>query len=140
MNLQAITDAANAFTDESFKATIVIHYVNEAIGMINAEVKATLPFFQNSTSDYTALSETWIRTLFIPYASYGIKQNDGSLNEASIFLRSFNTAFMQFLQAKTLAIPLAYQSEDFGGIYVIDPSNAINIGWFHSTTDDDGFE
>lgn len=141
MTLQSITDAANAFTDESFKATVVMYYVNEAIGMINADLKSTLPFFTSASADYVALDETWIRTLFIPYASYGIKQNDGSLNEASIFLNSFKAAFLQLQQSKTLAIPEAYQSDDFGGIYLMNTENAINIGWFGgSDPTDDGFE
>ncbi len=39
-----------------------------------------------------------------------------------------------------IAITDDYRSDDFGGIYLMDTSNAINVGWFQSDTDDDGFE
>ena len=140
MTLKQITNAANAFTDESYSTALVMHYVNQVIAMVNADIGSTLPFFANDTTEYVALSETWIRTLFIPYASYGIKQNDGSLNEASMFLNSFRNAFALLQQSKLTAIDVAYQGAEFGGIYLVDTSNAINIGWFQSNTDDDGFE
>ena len=114
--------------------------MNEALSMINAELKSELPYFENANTNYTALDETWIRTLLIPYASYGIKQNDGSLNEATIFLNSFEKAFKKIQENKMIAITDDYRSDDFGGIYLMDTSNAINVGWFQSDTDDDGFE
>lgn len=140
MTLQQITDAANAFTDENFRATVVMNYVNEAIAIINAEVNSTLPYFSGIGTDYVALSEDWIRTLLIPYASYGIKQNDGSLNEASTFLSAFRTAFQRLLQNKMIAITEAYRGDNFGGIYLMETRNAINIGWFEDSSNSDGFE
>jgi hypothetical protein len=141
MTLQEITNAANAFTDENFRAATVLYFVNEAISMINAELKAELPYFESTSVNYTALDDTWIRTLLVPYASYGIKQNDGSLNEATIFLNSYQEAFRRAQENKMLVITEDYRSDDFGGIYLMETENAINIGWFGgSDPTDDGFE
>lgn len=140
MNLQEIVNAANNFTDENFNATGVVDFVNEAIGVINGEVNSTLPFFEVDSIDenYEGLSDTWVRALLIPYASYGIKQNDGSLSEASTYYNIFLDSLERLQRNIETAIPANYQNDDFGGVYEMDFSKSVNVGWFGNNLLDDG--
>lgn len=89
MTLSDITVAAQDFTDERNSETMVIKYVNEGIGKINTKIGISLPPI-NTTGDYDGfMNESWVRALLVPYAGYGIKMNDGSIEEAMIYLDSF---------------------------------------------------
>jgi hypothetical protein len=120
MTLTEMTNSANAYTDENFKATQCLFYVNEAIGSINAELDTNLPFIDDVNTEYTALSETWIRQLLIPYICYSIKMNDSSLNEASVFLNSYNQGLQRISDKKQSAISSEYQGSNFQKVYQID--------------------
>lgn len=127
MNLAQITAAANVYTDENFNTTTVQTYTNEAIARINIELKAKLPFFNVDTSDdYSALAEQWIRTVIVPYVAYSIKMNDGSLNEADRFLRQFNQGMFTLRNNKRLAIQENFRDEGFLNGYKIKAYN----NWF----------
>ncbi len=114
MTLTEMTSAANSYTDENFKPTQCLFFVNEAIGLINAELSCELPFIDAVNDDYAGLSETWVRQLLIPYIAYSIKINDGSLQEASMFLRGFENGLQRLYNSKDTAIDSAYQSVSFG--------------------------
>lgn len=127
MNLSQITAAANVYTDENFNTTTAQIYANEAIAKINIELKAKLPFFGIETNDdYTALDEKWLRTVVIPYVSYSIKMNDGSLNEADRFLRQFNQGLFTLKNNKRLAIEESFRDDGFLNGYKIKAYN----NWF----------
>lgn len=138
MTLVNITNAANAYTDENFEPTTVLFFVNEAISKINSELKCNLPLVEEILGDYTALSEKWITSLFIPYACYSIKMNDGSLNEADRYLSSFNDNFIRLIENKETAINESYREEDFDGIYRRDLSKGIDRSLFY-TSKKEGF-
>ena len=120
MNVTDMTSAANAYTDENFKPTQVLFFVNEAIGTINAQLNCSLPFVSDGTTDYTGLNETWIRQILIPYICYSIKMNDGSINEANMFYRSYEMGLQRISDNKRDAIPTAYQNSGFANAYQID--------------------
>lgn len=136
MTLLDVTRAANAFTDENFETTVTIFFANEGISFINARINSTLPPF-DSTADYTAISDDWIRLLIIPYVSYSIKRNDGSVAEADRFFQNFLIGLAELESKKSSAIGTAYQGTDFGGAYQIETEEAINIGWFSDNKYDD---
>lgn len=142
MTLNNIVAAANAFADENFSAALVVNFINEAISKINATVDANLPMMDISTPDvtYTALSESYIRLLLVPYAAYGIKMNDGSLNEATRYETMWKSGFGILEQNKFKAIALAYRGEGFGGMYQIDTTIGMNVGWFYPSTTNTGME
>lgn len=129
MNLLEITNAANAFTDENFETTLTIFFANEGISFINSRINSSLPPF-GATADYTAISDDWLRLLVIPYVSYSIKRNDGSVAEADRFFQNFLISLIELESKKSSVIPEAFQNEDFGGAYQINTEEAINIGWF----------
>jgi hypothetical protein len=139
MNLTDITNTANAFTDENFQPTVVLHFVNKAISEINTELKCRLPIFSDVTTNYTALATKWIMSLLVPYACYSIKMNDGSLNEADRYLVTFNDNFIKLISDKENAISKDYREDedDFNGIYQRDLSTGINAGLFNIYSDDD---
>lgn len=120
MTLTEMTKAANAYTDENFKAITLLYFVNEAIGTINAEINCNLPFITGADDNYVALSETWIRQVLIPYLCYSIKLNDGSLSEASMFMRSYEQGLKRLTDNKFDAISETYRSSDFSRAYQID--------------------
>lgn len=136
MTLQSITDAANAFCDESFNVNTTVYFANEAIAVLNTRLKSTLPVF-NTTNDYSALDDNWLRLLIVPYVSYSIKRNDGSIAEADRFYGNFSAAFAEIQSNKYSAIAEDYRTEDFGDGYQIDTTNAVNVGWFKNTGSDD---
>ena len=127
MTLTEMTNAANSYTDENYKATQSLYFVNEAIGLINAELGCELPFIDSVNSEYLGLSETWIRQLLIPYIAYSIKINDGSLQEASMFLRGFENGLQRLYNNKDTAIDSDYQGPNFGNPVVqIDYSTNLS--------------
>ena len=130
MNLIDITQAANAFADEDYDSSLIRHYVNTAIGIINSRLKAKLPFITSGVDDYDALDDSWIMSLLVPYAAYGIKMNDGSLNEAENYLMAFESAMRDLEESKLTAISEEYREPGFDGVYKADLSRGINIGWF----------
>lgn len=138
MNLLEITNAANAFTDESFETNITIFFANEGISFINSRVGSTLPPI-GATGNYTALVDDWIRLLIIPYVSYSIKRNDASIAEADRFFNNFLLALSELESKKSSIIPEEFQPEDFGGVTQIDTENAINVGWFFNRDSNDFF-
>lgn len=139
MTLNEIVAIANDFTDENFAITVVVNFINEAISKVNTAVDATLPMFDKAAPDaaYTALSESYCRILLVPYAAYGIKMNDGSLNEAGKYEKMWEDGFKTLEQNKFKAVAEAYRGEGFGGMYMIDTSNTINVGWFPDGTSED---
>ncbi len=129
MNLLDITNAANAFTDESFATNVTIFFANEGIAFVNSRIGSSLPPIDLS-GDYTAIGDDWIRLLIIPYVSYSIKRNDASIAEADRFFQNFLISLNELESKKSSVIPLQFQPEDFGGAYAINTEEAINIGWF----------
>lgn len=130
MTVTEITTHANGLADENYSTTLVKSYANQCIAKINITINTELPFFTDTSSDYKALSDSWIMMLFVNYAAYGIKTNDGSLNEADRFLNAFNENMILLESKKTLVIAEDYQGDNFNDIYAIDTSAGINEGWF----------
>jgi hypothetical protein len=123
MTITEITRIANNYTDEVFATSVCLDFANEAIAKINVSLGATLPYM-NLTSDYTALDEQWIRTVIVPYVSYSIKLNDGSINESQInFLQRYEQGVRELRKNKKQAIGAQdtdgnyiYRGDNFGGI------------------------
>lgn len=89
MTLADIALAAHDFTDERHSETMILNYVNEAISIVNSKIGLALTDL-GPTGDYVCFkNDYWIRALFVPYASYGIKMNDGALEEAMVYLDTF---------------------------------------------------
>jgi hypothetical protein len=123
MTITEITRIANNYTDEVFATSVCLDFANEAIAKINVSLGATLPYM-NLTSDYTALDEQWIRTVIVPYVSYSIKLNDGSINESQInFLQRYEQGVRELRKNKKQAIGAQdadgnyiYRGDNFGGV------------------------
>jgi hypothetical protein len=126
MTITEITRIANNYTDEIFTTSVCLDFANEAIAKINVTLGATLPYM-SLTSDYTALDEQWIRTVIVPYVSYSIKLNDGSINESQInFLQRYEQGVKELRKNKKQAIGAQdadgnyiYRGNNFGGIAVM---------------------
>lgn len=120
MNLNDITIAANDYTDENFTASRIRTFVDEAIAVVNVELKAKLPYFPESSAEaYTALNDKYIRTFVIPYVAYSIKMNDGSLNEASVFETRWTQGLFKLNKNKKEAIHEDYRESGFLNAYKI---------------------
>jgi hypothetical protein len=138
MNIKQITDIANNYTDEVFSTTVCIDFANEAIAKINVALGANLPYFvfvqgTTNSNDYTALKEEWIRTVIIPYVSYSIKLNDGSLQEStSNFIQRYQQGLKDLKKNKYSAISEDYRNTNFGGIVKMP-----KLGTFESYDDAD---
>lgn len=120
MTLDEMTKVANSYTDENLRASQTLFYVNEAIGVVNAEVGTELPFVDEVDADYVALSETWIRQVIIPYMCYSIKMTDSAIQEAMIYKNGFDEGLQRLKSKKDNAIGVEYQGEDFSRTYDID--------------------
>lgn len=143
MTLRNIADNSAIFTDESFTDEDILSLANKAISRINTECKTRFPFYKNMSDEYTAIPDNWQLDLISNYISYGIKMNDSSLSEADRYLDEFYRVSAQFEDAlgtlvdaynngdTTNGISSEYINTDgFGGVYGIDTSGAINIGFF----------
>lgn len=145
MTLKTITDNSATFTDETFTTEQLLTIANKGISRINTECNTLFPFFQTITEDYKAFPEMWMMDLISPYVSYGIKMNDSSLSEADRYLDEFYRALSQF-KDKLGSLVDKYDEGDtingisseyidstgFGGVYGIDTSGAVNVGFFGS--------
>lgn len=143
MTLAEIMKNSAIFTDENFSVDNILSLANRAIARINVECKTLFPYYTDTTTDYTAFPNIHQFDLISPYLSYGIKMNDSSLSEANIYLDEFYRALNSFKDSIGSLVE-AYEQGDtengisgeyinsigYGGVYGIDTSNAINIGFF----------
>lgn len=143
MTLTEITENSEIFTDETFDDEDLIKLANKAISRINTECKTLFPFFEDAITDYIAMPKMWLLDLVSTYVAYGIKMNDSSLTEANLYLDEFYRALKNFVDNLGALVEL-YENGDtengvssefintigFGGVYGIDTTNAINVGFF----------
>lgn len=143
MTLAEITKNSAIFTDENFSVENILSLANRAISRINVECKTRFPFYTDTTTNYTAFPDIHQFDLISPYLSYGIKMNDSSLSEANIYLDEFYKALNSF-KDNIGSLVEAYEQGDtengisgeyinsigYGGVYGIDTSDAINVGFF----------
>ena len=147
MTLKKIMDNSAIFTDENFSVEQIVSIANRAISRINAECKTLFPFYEDTSSEYTAIPAVWQYDMISPYLSYGIKMNDSSLSEANLYLDEFYRALNTF-KDNIGSLVEAYEKGDtenglsgeyinsigYGGVYGIDTSDAINVGFFGSNS------
>ncbi len=145
MTLAEITKNSAIFTDENFSVENILSLANKAISRINVECNTLFPFYENTTVDYTAIPPIHQLDMISPYLSYGIKMNDSSLSEADRYLDEFYKALNSFKDSIGKLVE-QYENGDtvngisgeyinsigYGGVYGIDTSEAINIGFFGS--------
>ena len=143
MKLADITKNSAIFTDENFSVEDILSLANRAISRINVECKTLFPDYTSTTEEYTAIPANHQFDMISPYLSYGIKMNDSSLSEANIYLDEFYKALNCF-KDNIGSLVEKYEQGDtehgisceyiynvgIGGLYGIDTSNAINIGFF----------
>jgi hypothetical protein len=130
MKLSAIMSVSDSYTDEVVSTTNALLYANEAVALINTKCSIELPFFADTTTDYTALSESWLRRLLVTYLNYSVKMNDSSLNEASMYRTSFYEALMDFSAIYMNIVDEAYMDTTLSGVETMDTSDAVDTGWF----------
>jgi len=123
MTITEITRIANNYTDEVFTTSVCLDFANEAIAKINVALGVSLPYM-NLTDSYTLLDQQWIRTVIVPYVSYSIKLNDGSLNESQVnFLQRYEQGVKELKKARSTIFPndpthslYQYRRSNFGGV------------------------
>lgn len=143
MTLKEIVTNSQFFTDESISNVNYLSVANKAIAIINTECKTLFPRIEKDGEAYLHMPKDWLFALLSPYISYAIKMNDSSLSEADRYLDEFYRALNNFkdilgtlVENYDPEIPGSGVSSDmiaelgFGGVYQIDTSNAINIGYF----------
>ncbi len=143
MNLKDIVTNSQFFTDETISSINYLSVANKALAIINVECKTLFPSIESDTTPYYYMPKNWLYALLSPYISYAIKMNDSSLSEAEMYLNEFYRALENFKDNLGTLVtnydegdPDSGISSDmiadtgFGGVYEIDTSNAINVGWF----------
>lgn len=143
MTLQDIITNSQFFTDETIVQINSLSVANKALSIINTECNTLFPFMESLNAMYSYMPSNWLFALLSPYLSYAIKMNDSSLTEADRYLDEFYRALNNF-KDKLGSLLASYDETDpdsgispdmvvkegLGGVYEIDTSNAINIGWF----------
>ena len=143
MTLKTITTNSAIFTDENFSDADLLSIANKGISRINTECKTLFPFYTSIDEDYKYIPSNWQLDLISNYVSYGIKMNDSSLSEANMYLDEFYRVLNTFKDNLGSLID-RYENGDteggisseyidsvgFGGVYGIDTSGAINVGFF----------
>lgn len=143
MTLKEIVNNSQFFTDETISNINYLSVANKAIAIINTECKTLFPRILVDSEPYTHMPKDWLFALLSPYISYAIKMNDSSLSEADRYLDEFYRALNNFKDILGTLVenydeenPDSGVSPDmiadlgFGGVYQIDTSNAINVGFF----------
>lgn len=130
MTLQELMQMSEDFTDETQTQSFGLSYANEALATISTRAGLLLPFISNIEEAYTALPKHWLVRLLSPYLSYGVKMNDASLSEAREYREKFELALMEFKDVAHNVVAEEFHDPDSTGVYQIDTSLAIDIGWF----------
>jgi hypothetical protein len=143
MNLKDIVTNSQFFTDETISSINYLSVANKALAIVNVECKTLFPSIESDTTPYYYMPKDWLYTLLSPYISYAIKMNDSSLSEAEMYLNEFYRALENFKDNLGTLVTNYDESDPdsgissdmiadtgFGGVYEIDTSNAINVGWF----------
>lgn len=143
MTLKELIDNVDFETDESIEDEQYIDATNKAISIINGHCGTLFSYIDEIDEEYTDIPSRWMRILFDPYIAWTIKMNDTSLNEADRYLEEFYRWLEEFKDAlgtlvnmyingdETNGVNPDYIIDDgFGGVYAINTSNAINVGWF----------
>lgn len=114
MEIPALVEHINLATDEDFELLQVLKFCNDAIAKINVEASANFPMIDISlkeklykNEEYTALPETWIRMLIVPFAAGRIKENDSSQFEYQDWYAQFDMNLLKFTD--NYDIPEEYQ-------------------------------
>lgn len=127
MKLSELIKMSDAFTDETVTTQNAINYANKGIAAVNTRLGIALPFFTDTSTDYTALTPSWLLTLVGTYINYAVKLNDSSLNEADRYKAEFNDALSVFSGEYTKFVAEAYLNGQTG-VYQIDTQEAIDWG------------
>ena len=103
MELSRLVRHINLATDEEFELLDVIAFINDSIAKINSECGSNLPFVDDTLpervlnlEEYTALPETWIRMLIVPFSAGRIKENDSSQFEYIDWYSQFDMNLREF--------------------------------------------
>ena len=143
MTLDEITKSVAIFTDEDFGNDDLLVIANKGISRINTNCKTKFPHFESNTEQYTAIPKHWLLDLISAWTCYGIKMNDSAMQEASEYLDEFYKILNDFNEDLGTMVE-NYEMGDtengissdyideigFGGVYGIDTSNAVNVGYF----------
>lgn len=119
MTLTEMTLAANNYTDENFDNDVTIDFANKAISKINLTLGSTLPFISEQSVNYSALGDTWIHAIVVPYICWGIKMNDGSIEEAREYLYQIEDGLIAIKRSKKSAVAEEYRGESFNNVHRI---------------------
>lgn len=143
MTLNDITKSVAIFTDEDFGNDDLLVIANKGISKINTKCATKFPHFETNSQEYDAIPKHYLLDLISTWISYGIKMNDSSLQEASMYLDDFYKVLDDFKEdlGRMVDNYKAGNFEDgispdyidtigFGGVYGIDTSNAVNVGYF----------
>lgn len=125
MTLIELAKIANNYADEQYYDEMIMDFANEAISKINISLDIELPFFYlvsgkfvldntisqaTQDSDYNdIISESWQRSVLVPYILYSIKANDGSQNESILALQKFNENLKELKRSRSFDIPKKYR-------------------------------
>lgn len=129
MTLDEIIKISNSYTDEVVTVSNAIRYANEGVALINSKYSTDLPYFEDTTTEYLGLNDTWLRRLIVPFVNYSVKMNDSSLNEAMEYKNTFYEALVDFGNVFLDILDADYLG-DAVGVYEINTDNALTFGWF----------
>lgn len=131
IKLKDLAVMSDDFTDEMLLESQYKSYANEALSIINTEVGLQLPFVKDVNEDYEALPPSWFVRLLNVFMSYGIKMNDGSLNEADRYYERFWIALGEFKEVALDILDDEYVDWDAQSKHLsrIDVNPNIR-GWF----------
>lgn len=132
---------SDGYTDEVLTNTLALGYANKMLAEINNKFRTKLPFITSVDTDYTELEQNWFLTFMLASLNYGIKQNDGSLQEAQGYKNDIAKAMYDFEGIDMeVAIPTeALRPAQGSSIYLLDTSNAIDVGWWGSGNSSSGW-
>lgn len=117
LTLTELVGIANNYTDENITVSMGADFYNEAIAKINTTLSTELPYIDKTAGDYStsvtitgALSDTWQRSVVVPYMCYSIKTNDGSMNEAAFaYQQRFENELKKLKLQRKMAIDINYR-------------------------------
>ncbi|MFE3973186.1 MULTISPECIES: hypothetical protein [unclassified Peribacillus] len=97
MNLGQFLIHIQSLTEESPTLEQVTNYANDGIAKLNSKAGAIFPFLESTPNYEFPISETFVRTILVPFVAGRIKTQDSSQFEYSDLYGEFKEGLSDFI-------------------------------------------
>ena len=116
LTTQLRNEVNNALAGEQLSLKMMLPHLNFAIDQINSTLNTVFPVFTESTTEYTAFPDKWIRQVVVPAAAhhYFVVDDEGRTSEQN-FSQLYQQGLFFMLRDYSHCIPDEYLDDEDNG-------------------------